>query len=236
MKHLSSIAGMATAMLLFAGCASTDSAPTAGAPHFPRRYTATDGRTVDIGARAESDGGWTFREPHMEKCWIASGFDFNHYDALYIAPTLSTAKLHNAEEENPHQLAKENLVIELERSLRTRNLFPAIATRESDLKPGAHVLKMENTITEYAKGGGGARFWAGLYGAGQPVLRIAGKITDGDKVVFTYELRRSGVSAGARLGGVYMTDVDIQLEDIRSMTLDLTDFMSAIAGKYQPRN
>jgi hypothetical protein len=29
-----------------------------------------------------------------------------------------------------------------------------------------------------------------------------------------------------------MTDEDIQTEDIRSMTLDLTDFMAAIAGKY----
>jgi hypothetical protein len=33
-----------------------------------------------------------------------------------------------------------------------------------------------------------------------------------------------------------MKDTDIQGEDIRSMVLDLTDFMAAIAGKYQPKS
>jgi hypothetical protein len=30
-----------------------------------------------------------------------------------------------------------------------------------------------------------------------------------------------------------MKDEDVQIEDIRSLTLDLTDFIAAIAGKYQ---
>jgi hypothetical protein len=60
-------------------------------------------------------------------------------------------------------------------------------------------------------------------------------MTDGDKAVFTFEARRSGVSAGARMVGAFMKDEDIQIQDIRSMTLDLTDFMAAIAGKYQPK-
>jgi len=34
------------------------------------------------------------------------------------------------------------------------------------------VLKLENTILEYSKGGGGARFWVGLYGGGQPMFRV----------------------------------------------------------------
>jgi hypothetical protein len=57
----------------------------------------------------------------------------------------------------------------------------------------------------------------------------------GDKAVFTYEARRSGVSAGARMSGAFMKDEDIQLEDIRSFSLDLADFVSAISGKFQPR-
>jgi hypothetical protein len=93
------------------------------------------------------------------------------------------------------------------------------------------VLKVENTIVEYAKGGGAARYFAGLYGGGQPVLRVQGRMTDGDKTLFRFEARRSGVSAGARMGGAMMKDEDIQLEDIRSMVLDLTDFVEIIARK-----
>jgi hypothetical protein len=92
-------------------------------------------------------------------------------------------------------------------------------------------LKLESTITEFTKGGGAARYFVGLYGGGQPVLRVQGKMADGDKPVFTFEARRSGVSAGARMSGVFMKDEDIQMEDIRSMVLDLTDFMAIVAKK-----
>jgi hypothetical protein len=94
---------------------------------------------------------------------------------------------------------------------------------------------MENTIVDYAKGGGAARYFAGLYGAGQPILKVHGKMTDGEKVVFDFEARRSGVSAGSRLTGAFMKDTDIQVEDIQSMSLDLADFVSAVSGKFQAR-
>jgi hypothetical protein len=68
------------------------------------------------------------------------------------------------------------------------------------------------------------------------VLRVQGRMTEGDKPVFTFEARRSGTSAGARMTGVFMKDEDIQIEDIRSIVLDLTDFMAAVAKMYQPRN
>jgi hypothetical protein len=38
------------------------------------------------------------------------------------------------------------------------------------------------------------------------------------------------------MGGVFMKDEDIQIEDVRSLILDLTDFMAAISKKYLPRN
>lgn len=224
--------------VLLAGCASTSqsSGTSAAAPGGPAtRYKADDGRTIEIGRSTPANGGLSFKEPHLDKCWIGDGFNFSGYDTLYIAPTLSTAKLHNDQEQQPHELAKENFPIEMERMLRNRGVFKNIVLRESDVQPGARVLKMENTIVEYAKGGGAARYFAGLYGAGQPVLRVQGKITDGGKTVFDYEARRSGVSAGARLGGGYMRDTDIQSEDIRSMTIDLADFMSAVSGKFQPK-
>jgi hypothetical protein len=230
-----------TAVLLLDGCASSGSKPsgTASEPRTPNRFVATDGRTIDIGKPAPADGGTRYNNPHMEKekCWIASGFDFNGYDILYIAPTLSTAKFPDKPEDaKVHELAKQNLVIEMSRMIKAGNIFGTVVTQESELKPGAKVLKLENTITEFNKGGGAGRYFAGLYGGGQPVLRVQGKMSDGEKTVFTYEARRSGTSAGARMGGVFMKDEDIQLQDIRSMVLDLTDFMAAIAKKYQPKS
>ncbi len=226
----------ATACLL-AGCATTDSSSSSagsGPGRFPSRYRATDGRSIDIGKSRPADGGWNFKDPHLERCWIADNFTFQGYDTLYIAPTLSTATF-QADEARPHDLAKENLPIELGRMIQLAGIFPNVVTRESDIKPGAHVLKLENTIVEYSKGGGAARYWVGLYGGGQPVLRVDGKMIDGDKAAFTYQARRSGTSAGARLGGAFMKDEDIQIEDIRSLSIDLSDFMAAIAGKYQAR-
>jgi hypothetical protein len=240
-KLLIQITSLMGVCALLAGCASTDEKSSTGAVsgstagQTPSRFKADDGRTIEIGRSSPADGGLSFKEPHLDKCWIADGFKFTGYDTLYIAPTLSTAKLHNDEEQRPHELAKENLPIELQRILRSRGIFANVVVRESDIQSGARVLKMENTILEYAKGGGAARFFAGLYGAGQPILRVEGKMTDGDKPVFRYEARRSGVSAGARMGGGYMKDEDIQVEDIRSLSLDLSDFMSAVSGKFQPK-
>jgi hypothetical protein len=226
---------------LLAGCASTadNSTSSSSKPDstgkYASKYKADDGRNIEIGNSRTEEGGLSFKEPHMDKCWIADGFNFSGYDTLYIAPTLSTAKLHNDEEQRPHQLAKENIPIELQRILQTRGIFPNVVLQESEIKPGARVLKMENTIVEYAKGGGAARYFVGLYGGGQPILRVQGKMTDAQKAVFNYEARRSGVSAGARMTGAFMRDEDIQVQDIRSLTLDLADFMSAVSGKFQPR-
>lgn len=210
--------------LITAGCASNSS-----------RAKSDDGRVVDIGrASAAPGGGVNYRNPHMEKCWLADGFDFNGYDTLYIAPTLSTAKLpaDRPEDAKVHDLAKDSLARELAREIGSRKIFANVVTRESDIKPGAKTLKLENTITEFAKGGGAARYFVGLYGGGQPVLRVAGKMADAEKALFTFEARRSGVSAGARMTGVFMKDEDIQIQDIRSMALDVADFMSVASGKF----
>lgn len=216
------------ATLALAGCASADG-KVAGQQ--PSRFKMDDGRTVDIGRASPASGGGTnYKNPHLDKVWLADGFNFNGYDTIYLAPTLSTAKF-NKDEQRLHDLAGENLPLELSRMFASRKLFPNIVTRETDIKPGVPALKLENTIVEYAKGGGAARYFAGLYGGGQPVLRVQGKLTDGDKLLFSFEARRSGVSAGARMGGAMMKDEDIQLEDIRSMALDLTDFIEIVARK-----
>jgi hypothetical protein len=240
MKKLSrsgwTCAGLALAFFA-AGCASTETTPgTVAAPGQPSSYKLADGRTVEIGKAAPADGGLAYKNPHLEKCWIASGFDFNGYDTLYIAPTANSAKYNQKDEEMPLQAARENLVSELKRALATKGMFPNIVTAETEVKPGAKVLKLENTIIEYAKGGGAARYFVGLYGGGQPILRVQGKAVEGDKSLFAYEARRSGVSAGARMTGAFMKDTDIQLQDIQSMVLDLTDFMAIVAKKAPLRN
>jgi hypothetical protein len=111
------------AALALAGCASTGEQSATGAGSVSKsavaqssKYKTDDGRTIDIGKATSSNGGRSFKDPHLEKCWIADGFDFNGYDTLYIAPTRSTAKC-QPDEEAPHQLAKENLPIELGRMI-----------------------------------------------------------------------------------------------------------------------
>src|SRR2546423_7841755 len=82
---------------LLAGCASPGENVGAGAgsARIPSKYTSKDNRSIEIGKSWPADGGVIFKEPHMEKCWIADGFNFAGYDTLYIAPSLSTVKVHD---------------------------------------------------------------------------------------------------------------------------------------------
>lgn len=226
--------------VLCSGCASTTgggggSPESTGGSTSSRRFLTDDGRTIEIGSATPSDAGLRYNNPHMEKgkCWVAEGFNFSAYDTLYLAPVASTAKFPDKPEDTMvHTLAKERLLQEMVAKISQKRVFAYVVTQESDIKPGAKVLRLEQTITEFSKGGGAARYWVGLYGGGQPILRVQGKAIGNDKSLFTYELRRSGVSGGARMVGAFMKDEDIQLEDIRSLVLDLTDFMAAVGGKY----
>jgi hypothetical protein len=222
-----------------AGCSSTGTSrgsaqSSAPAGQLASKYLADDGRTIEIGRSSPSEGGLAFKEPHLTKCWIADGFNFTGYEALLVAPTTSTAKVHD-DEQGLLDWAKQTWPAELRSAIGRKGIFQKVVTNGTEVASGAKALKLDTTIVEYSKGGGAARYFAGLYGAGQPVLRVQGKMTDGDKTVFTFEGRRSGTSAASRMGGGYMKDEDIQIEDIRSLTLDLTDFMAAIAGKYQAK-
>jgi hypothetical protein len=238
------ITTLCTLGVLLAGCASTGetstssqstaAAATGSAAPIPSRYKADDGRSIEIGKNTSSEGGLRFKEPHMDKCWIADGLNFNGYDTLYIAPTKSTAKFHD-DEAKLHDWAKQQLPLELASYISRKGIFANVVTSESAIKPGAKVLKLENTITEYSKGGGAGRYFAGIYGAGQPNLRVDGKMFDGDKPVFTFDMRRSGASAAGRLSGGFMRDEEVQVEDMHSMGIDLTDFVAAVAGKYAAR-
>jgi hypothetical protein len=210
-------------ILAVAGCATHSTSR-----HFSTKYRATDGRAIDVGGRTAEDNGWKFDEPHLDKCWVAADFDFSAHDTLYIVPTLCSAEVRPGDE-GANELAKENLVIELQRFIRAKHIIANVVTREADVPAGARVLKMENTITQFSKGNAVTRYWIFV---GHPKLRVAGKIADGDKTVFTFE----GYRSGGTLEGGSVSDVGIQLGDIRSLTTDVTDVMAVVAGKYKPRN
>src|SRR5262245_45611379 len=76
------------AAALSSGCSTTQESTSSGAaaasgPGFHSKYRADDGRTIEIGKCSQANDGWNFKDPHMEKCWIADGFTFAGYETLY---------------------------------------------------------------------------------------------------------------------------------------------------------
>jgi hypothetical protein len=198
--------GLLGGLTLVMGCAST---PTSKAPPLPSGVTL-------------------HRDKDIEGVWLAEGFDFKGYDALYIAGT-AFAATERPNEAEMRTMAMRVLPEQLAEHLGTTKLFATVTTRADDAKPGSKCLKMENTIIEYEKGGGGARYFAGMFGGGQPVIKVQGQILDGDKLMCVYQVKRSGESVGARLGGVFMSDEEIQRNDIRDLASDLSDFFKRTA-------
>lgn len=200
------------AVLCAAGCA-TDSGSGGGAAP----------------ASNASGGSGMRKDKDIQQVWLAEGFNFKGYDVLCVTDTLATAKPHNKEEEPLMEWAKGAIRDQLATEIRVIGIIPTVVTSPSDIKPGARALVMQNTIVEYEKGGGGARYFAGLYGAGQPKLKIQGTMREGDKTVFKYEAFRSGESGSARMFGGFRSDRDIQQEDINDFTHDMADFIRRTA-------
>jgi hypothetical protein len=203
--------GLVGGLILLAGCASTSNTTTAQSKVPPLPAGVTLHQDKDI-----------------QGVWLAEGFDFKGYEALYIMPPVFAA-VERPNEVEMRGVAMRVLPEQLSDYLRDTKLFATVTVRAEDLKPECKRLKMQNTIVEYEKGGGGARYWVGLFGGGQPVIKVRGQILDGDKVMCVYELKRSGESAGARVGGVFMSDEEIQRNDIRDLAHDLADFCKRTA-------
>jgi hypothetical protein len=220
-------------MLVLGGCASSPEsaapapAPAAAAPSSPSPAPAA--------APAASPGGITYQEdkPLGGRAWVAPGFDPKAYDVVYLAPIAAQVPKLNPDGVENLEWAKGVLRDEVARTLRASSLFPAVVTSEADIKPGSRALRFEQTIVEYEKGGGGARFFAGLYGAGQPVLKVQGRLAGeaAGQALFLYEARRSGDSGTSRVFGGYRSDRDIQMEDIKDLAQDLADYMTRTIKK-----
>jgi hypothetical protein len=230
---------------LITGCATTNDKPvqamgSAGQPnHYAKYYRTPDKRKICIGTSQVGEGGLVFKEPHIEKCWLASGFDFKGYEVLYIAPTVSAAKVAQGDEVL-ESVAGDDLVVMMKDKLDKIGVFPHVDVEEPP--PNLKILRLTNTVVVYSRGNYAGRFLAGPFGGGQPVFRVEGVATDNGRLVFTYTIQRSGTSMDARMDTPLIrnpgsiTLEKIQLQDIYSMSLDLTDFMAAIAGKYVPAN
>ena len=164
-------------------------------------------------------------DPDLQRIWLAEGVAFQSYDTFVVGETRTEAVNVDADGLANLAWARGILRDEIIKALRAKNAFGTVSTADADIQPGARVLRLENVIVEYEKGGGGARFWAGLYGAGQPVIRVRGRVSEGDRLIFAFEARRSGDSGLARVFGGYRSDKAIQEEDIRDLAQDLADFI-----------
>jgi len=240
MLSLRMLAGIALVLGFASGCASSSpqassqpaaaqgpaaqpAQPAAAAPASPVSQAIAQPGAAAAGAvslREEKDFG---------QVWLAPGFDFKGYDTLLVTETRAEVPKLNPDGAANLEWARGVLRNELVAAIQERKLL-TVVTNLGDVRPGSHVLRLDNTIIEYEKGGGGARFFAGGYGAGHPVIKVRGQLTAADRPLFVYEARRSSVSATARFFGGYRSDKAIQEEDIKHLARGLGDFMVKTKG------
>jgi hypothetical protein len=200
-------AALLVILTVSAGCAATPGAPSGAAPT-----------------------GIVYQDhKHLQKVWVAPGFDFKGYDVLYVADTAADVPKVNPDGVESLEWSRGVVQAQLVRAIQAKGHFRAVATRAADVPAGSKVLRLDNTIIEYERGGGAARYFAGLYGAGQPVIRVRGRMADGDRALFAYEARRSGDSGSARWLGGFRSNRDIQEEDIKDLADDLAEFIVGTA-------
>jgi hypothetical protein len=200
--------------LMLAGCSST--------PSQPAETSNAKGQPLPSGVTLHKD-------KDINGVWLAPGFTFKGYDALYVTTAIFAA-VERTNEVQMRAMAMQFLPEQLTQCIRTTGVFSVVTTLTNEVKPEAKLLTMENTIIEYEKGGG-ARYFAGLYGGGQPVIKVRGRILDGENLMCVYEMRRSGESAGAHMFGGYKSDEAIQRNDIHDLASDFADFIKRTSAK-----
>jgi hypothetical protein len=235
MRTLRLLAGIALVSGLTGGCASSPP-PAATQPATPQ---ATAAQPVQPPAPASqpaatappvaASGVALREEKDFGQVWLAAGFDFKGYDTLLVAEARAEVPKLNPDGVENLEWARGVLRNELIAAIQERKLFTVVRSA-ADVKPGSRVLRLDSTIVEYEKGGGGARFFAGVYGAGHPVIKVRGQLTAADRPLFVYEARRSGISTSARLFGGYRSDKAIQEEDIKDLAKGLGNFITKTKG------
>jgi hypothetical protein len=228
MWRLKELGGLALLLGVAVGCATSSPPGSSAAPAAqPAAPAATP--TAPPAAAAAPTGVVLREEKDLGQVWLAPGFDFKGYDTLLIAePRAEVPKLNPDGAENL-EWARGVVRSQLVAAFQERKLF-TVVTSAADVKPGSRVLRLDSTIIEYEKGGGGARFFAGGWGAGQPVIKVRGQVTSADQTLFVYEARRSAVATTARMFGGYRGDKAIQEEDIKHLVKGLGDFIVKTKG------
>jgi hypothetical protein len=238
MHTVGRVGGLILALGLVAGCAASSetkappsaapaaSQPAAPPPSQPAARPTTSPAAQPAPATSEIV---LHEEKDFGQVWLAPGFTFRGYDAVLVSePRAEVPKL-NPDGIQNLEWARGVLRTELAAALQQRELF-AVVQSPAEVRPGGRLLRLDSTIIEYEKGGGGARFWAGGYGAGQPVIKVRGQLTADGRPLFVYEARRSGMSTTARMFGGYRGDKAIQQEDIKHLAKGLGDFMVRTKG------
>jgi hypothetical protein len=209
--------GLLGALGLLMGCDSTSTTQTTEAKPQPAAQTPP----LPAGVTLHPD-------KDIQGVWVADGFDFKGYDTLYVmAPVF--AAIERSNETEMRAMAMKALPEEMAARLRDTRIFNAVVVQAGDAKPGPRNLRLESTIIEYEQGGSAARVLAGVFGAGQPVIKVRGRVLDGEKVVCVFEARRSGASADSRTVGHVVSNEDIQRGDIRDLAIGLADFFKRTA-------
>lgn len=206
---------------LISGCGSTEENGSASTPN-AATGPASRVPALPAGVTLQSEG-------NIQGYWMAEGFKLKSYDSLQIKPTVF-AGIERDNEVEIRATAVRVVPEEIASKLRESNNFTNIYSPGQEPAAGAKLLVMENIITEYEQGGNVGRVFGGVFGAGQPVIKVRGILRDGDKVVFVYELRRSGESDEDKFLGGGKSNEEIQRNDIKVLARDLVQLLQRKAG------
>jgi hypothetical protein len=177
MRELSRPGRLAVCLGLAAGCAAsseTKAPPPASQPAAPAATTPARAQPAvqptspaatpqpsalpaspQAGQPATSTSEVVLRdEKHLGKVWLAPGFNFGGYDTLLITETRAEVPKLNPDGAANLEWARGVLRTELAAALQERKLFTMV-TNPTEVKPGSRVLRLDNTIIEYEKGGRG---------------------------------------------------------------------------------
>jgi hypothetical protein len=161
------------AAALAAGCASGSApsgSPSTGASASPPPSTPSGSPpSPSPSATAPPTTAVAYRsDEKLQKVWMAEGFDFTGFNALYVTEPVADVPKLNPDGVANLEWARGVLRDELVQALRAKNAFATVATKEGDIPAGSRVLQLESTVIEYEKA---AAARASLPGSTAPASR-----------------------------------------------------------------